>query len=86
MPTGLDWMDLPFYEAPSLGILPGSVQATVVLPANDATRVEEVLRKDRDVAAATQRSGRPGHRAAVTRLSRRVETAGHAVRGRSHLR
>ena len=44
-------MDLPFYEAPSLGILPGSIEATVVLPANDATRVEEVLRKDRDVAA-----------------------------------
>ena len=44
-------MDLPFYEVPSLGILPGSIEATVVLPAADATRVEEVLRKDRDVAA-----------------------------------
>jgi glutamate-1-semialdehyde 2,1-aminomutase len=44
-------MDLPFYEAPSIGILPGSIEATIVLPANDVARVEEVLRKDRDVAA-----------------------------------
>ena len=44
-------MDLPFYEAPSLGLVPGSVEATVVLPANDATRVEQVLRKDPDIAA-----------------------------------
>lgn len=44
-------MQPPFYEAPSLGLVPGSVEATVVLPANDSTRVEEVLRTDPDVAA-----------------------------------
>jgi glutamate-1-semialdehyde 2,1-aminomutase len=44
-------MDLPFYEAPSLGLVPGSVEATVVLPANDPARVEQVLRSDPDIAA-----------------------------------
>jgi glutamate-1-semialdehyde 2,1-aminomutase len=44
-------MQEPFSEAPCLGLLPGSVEATVVVPANDPTRVEEILRKDPDIAA-----------------------------------
>jgi glutamate-1-semialdehyde 2,1-aminomutase len=44
-------MDLPFDQAPSYGLLPASVEATIVLPANDPGRVEDVLRKDPDVAA-----------------------------------
>jgi glutamate-1-semialdehyde 2,1-aminomutase len=43
-------MQLPFYEAPSYGLLPGSVEATVIVPA-DPARVEEALRKDPDIAA-----------------------------------
>src|SRR5262249_16239780 len=44
-------MQAPFYEAPSLGLVPGSLESTVVVPVNDPTRVEEALRRDRDIAA-----------------------------------
>jgi glutamate-1-semialdehyde 2,1-aminomutase len=43
-------MQVPFYEAPSLGLLPGSIEATVVVPA-DPGRAEQVLRQDPDIAA-----------------------------------
>jgi glutamate-1-semialdehyde 2,1-aminomutase len=72
-------MDLPFYEAPSLGILPGSIEATVVLPANDATRVEEVLRKDRDVAAVILELFPEGDADAAAIVVRRTGDVGRAI-------
>jgi glutamate-1-semialdehyde 2,1-aminomutase len=44
-------MQPPFDEAPTLGLLPGIVAATVVVPANDLDRVEAELQKDTDIAA-----------------------------------
>src|SRR5438552_989994 len=44
-------MQAPFNEPPTLGLLPGSVAATVVVPANDPARVEAVLKSDPDIAA-----------------------------------
>ena len=44
-------MQAPFDEAPTLGLLPAIVAATVVLPANDPARVEAELKKDKDIAA-----------------------------------
>lgn len=44
-------MQPPFAEPPSLGLLPGSIAATVVVPANDPERVEAELRRDHDIAA-----------------------------------
>ncbi len=44
-------MQLPLNEAPSLGLLPGSIAATVVVPANDLARVEATLKSDLDIAA-----------------------------------
>ncbi len=41
---------MPYDEPPSLGILPASVESTVVCPA-DAASVEEILSKDKDIAA-----------------------------------
>ena len=41
---------IPYDEPPSLGILPASAESTVVCPA-DAASVEEILSKDRDIAA-----------------------------------
>jgi glutamate-1-semialdehyde 2,1-aminomutase len=44
-------MQPPFAEVPTLGLLPGIVEAMIVLPANDPGRVEAELRKDGDIAA-----------------------------------
>ena len=44
-------MQAPFNEPPTLGLLPGSIAATVVVPANDPARVETVLKSDPDIAA-----------------------------------
>ena len=44
-------MQAPFNEAPTLGLLPGSVAATIVVPANDPARVEAALKSDPDIAA-----------------------------------
>ena len=44
-------MQAPFNEPPTLGLLPASIAATVVVPANDPARVETVLKSDPDIAA-----------------------------------
>jgi len=44
-------MQPPFDEVPTLGLLPGIVAATVVVPANNLDRVEAELQKDKDIAA-----------------------------------
>jgi glutamate-1-semialdehyde 2,1-aminomutase len=42
----------PFEVSPTIGLSPGALDATVMVPANDLARVEQTLAEDRDIAAA----------------------------------